>query len=244
MSANDPAPSAEVAEQLASLARRYGLGASALAQLADLLGMLATDPNAPTSIREPTRIAMDHLADSLVGLELPAVGEASAIGDIGSGAGLPGLPLAFALPAAHVWLVESSAPKCRFLSDAATRCGATNATVVHTRVEEWQAGHCSCDLVTVRAVAPLEVVAEYAAPLLRIGGSLVAWRGRRDAEAESAANRAAAVLGLEAYTPIAVQPYEAAVHRHLHVMRKVRETPPRFPRRPGMARKRPLGGAA
>ena len=100
-----------------------------------------------------------------------------------------------------------------------------------------------CDLVTARALAPLAVVAEYAAPLLALGGTLVAWRGRRDPVDEAAAGRAAAELGLEAREPIHVEPYPGALHRHLHVMVKVAPTPDRFPRRPGVARKRPLGAA-
>jgi 16S rRNA (guanine527-N7)-methyltransferase len=85
------------------------------------------------------------------------------------------------------------------------------------------------------------VVAEYAAPLLRVGGRLVAWRGRRDPADEAAGARAALQLGLEAREPVAVRPYPAAEHRHLHVMVKTGETPAKFPRRPGVARKRPLG---
>ena len=121
-------------------------------------------------------------------------------------------------------------------------CGAHNATPVHARAEAWPEGMGCCDLVTARAVAALAVVAEYAAPLLAPGGTLVAWRGRRDPVDEAAGGRAAAELGLEAREPIHVEPYPGALHRHLHVMVKVAPTPDRFPRRPGLARKRPLGG--
>jgi 16S rRNA (guanine527-N7)-methyltransferase len=95
--------------------------------------------------------------------------------------------------------------------------------------------------VTARALAPLEVVAEYAAPLLAVGGTLVAWRGRRDADAEALAARAADQLGLEPGEIVQVQPFPGAKNRYLHLMSKVTETPLGFPRRPGMATKRPLG---
>ena len=86
------------------------------------------------------------------------------------------------------------------------------------------------------------MVAEYAAPLLAVGGTLVAWRGRRDPAAEDAAAvRAAELLGFELSEPVQVHPYPGAKHRHLQLMLKVRETPAGFPRRPGMARKTPLG---
>ena len=89
--------------------------------------------------------------------------------------------------------------------------------------------------------AELVVVAEYAAPLLRIGGTLVAWRGQRDPIEETMGASAAAELGLEPLDAVAVKPYPEVLHRHLHVMVKVAATPPRFPRRPGVARKHPLG---
>jgi 16S rRNA (guanine527-N7)-methyltransferase len=70
---------------------------------------------------------------------------------------------------------------------------------------------------------------------------LVAWRGRRDPVEEMMGASAAAELGLEPLDPVPVFPYAGALHRHLHVMVKVAPTPGRFPRRPGVARKHPLG---
>ncbi len=228
-------------QALAELVATYGLPLNAEAQLRALLAALTEDPHAPTTIHDPPAAVRDHLADSLVALELPAVSGATQIADLGSGAGLPGLPLAIALPAATVTLVESSRRKCEFLQRARDAAMATNAAVVHARAEEWTAGREACDLVTARALAPLAVVAEYAAPLLTLGGVLVVWRGRRDAADEASAARAAAELGLEARPPHPVTPYAGALHRHLHVFVKSSPTPGRFPRRPGMARKRPLG---
>jgi 16S rRNA (guanine527-N7)-methyltransferase len=138
-------------------------------------------------------------------------------------------------------LVESAGRKCVFLERAREAVVVENAEVVHARAEEWSAGLGVCDLVVARALAPLAVVAEYAAPLLELGGSLVAWRGRRDHSDEEAAARAASVLGLEVQPPVRVTPYAGVNDRHLHPLVKVSSTPDRFPRRPGMARKRPLG---
>jgi 16S rRNA (guanine527-N7)-methyltransferase len=84
------------------------------------------------------------------------------------------------------------------------------------------------------------VLAEYAAPLLREGGVLVAWKGARDPGEEAAAATAADRLGLAQRAVLPVRPFEGARHRHLHVLAKVAPTPAGFPRRPGMARKRPL----
>ena len=209
-----------------------------------LLELVAGNPEAPTTVTERDGILRDHLADSLVALELPEVRAATAIADLGAGAGFPGLPLAIALPDARVSLVESNGRKTTFITSAIEACALGNAAAVHARAESWLQGQGSCDLVTARALAPLAVVAEYAAPLLVDGGSLVAWRGRRDPDDEAAGARAAAELGLEPRAVTRVEPYPGALHRHLHLMRKIAPTPDRFPRRPGMARKRPLGGAS
>ena len=87
----------------------------------------------------------------------------------------------------------------------------------------------------------LAVLVEYAAPLLREGGVLVAWKGARDASEEGAGAAAAAEVGMAVKEVLPVQPYPASENRHLHVFRKVAPTPERFPRRAGMAKKRPLG---
>lgn len=225
----------------ARLAERYDLPAGAIEQLRELHRLLVDDPLAPTAVRDPEKVLDDHLADSLVALELDPIRAARTLADLGSGAGVPGLPLAIAVPGASVMLVESAARKCTFLERAIERCGVANARVVHARVEVWPAGVESCDVVTARALGPLEVVVEYAAPLLTVGGTLVVWRGQRDPEAESTAARAAAELGLEPTQIIPAKPYSAAQNRHLHLMSKVTQTPSGFPRRPGVAAKRPLG---
>lgn len=231
-----------VAAPIEDLIDRHSLpGDQAQRALEMLLELLMTDPMAATTVRTEQGILNDHLADSLVALQVPQVRAAATIVDIGAGAGLPGLPLAAARPEADVTLLESNARKCAFLERAASACGLVNVRVVNARVERWAEGTGRFELATARAVGPLDVVVEYAAPLLALGGALVVWRGRRDAEAESAGARAATALGLDPADPLPVHPYSGARNRHLHAMVKVRETPPGFPRRPGMARKRPLG---
>jgi len=226
------------------LVERFGLGPGARERLDRLVTVVLDHSAAPTSIRSRSAVVADHIADSLVAVELPALRSARTMTDIGSGAGFPGLVLAIANSEAQVSLVESNGRKCHFLTEAVEEARIGNATVVNARVEEWSAGIGANDVVTARAVAGLDVVAEYAAPLLRVGGVLIAWRGRRDGEEEAAAARAAAVLGLEPEPPRHVSPYREAEHRHLHVFRKIGETPARFPRRPGIPRKYPLGNAS
>lgn len=225
------------------LVQRYALPGSAGERLLVLLELLERDRAAPTALRERLKVLEDHLADGLVALELEPVRVAKKVADIGSGAGLPGLPLAIAKPAASFALVESNGRKCRFIERAATTCGLDNVEVVNVRVEAWTAAWGRFELVTARALAPPAVVAEYAAPLLVQGGHLVVWRGRRDLGAEAAASNAARQLGLAVLGIQPVHPYTGARWRHLHLFVKDKPTPPGFPRRPGVASKRPLGSA-
>ena len=230
-----------VAAGIQALVERYDLDAGAAPRLETLARLLIDDPIAPTTIREPAKVIDDHLADSLVALELGQVRSSSAIADLGAGAGLPGLPLAIALPLTTVDLLESSTRKCAFIERAIAESRTWNARAVNARAEAWSAGIGQMDLVTARALAPLDVVVEYAAPLLRVGGTLVVWRGRRDPEAEAAGSEAAAKLGLEVAEIRRVRPYMDAYARHLYLALKVMETPKGFPRRSGVALKRPLG---
>lgn len=195
---------------------------------------------APTTVTDPSLGVEAHVADSLDGLEVGALRAARTIADLGAGAGFPGLVLAVALPMVQITLVESVAKKCAFMRRASAAAGLTNVGVVDARAEDWADGVGRHDVVTARAVAPLNVLTEYAAPLLRLDGQLVAWKGARDAQEEEDGRAAAVATGLEPVAVIAVAPRPGAEHRHLHVYAKISPTPARFPRRAGMARKRPI----
>lgn len=226
--------------RLDHLCERYGLSEGQLDQLTGVLAVLVSDQMAPTSVQEPERAVDVHLADSLVALELELVRVAQQMVEIGAGAGFPGLPLAVALPRSEVTLLDSQARKCAFMERVKADAEIENVSVVCARAEEWPEGIEAHDVVLARALAPQPIVLEYAAPLLRLGGALVDWRGRRDAEEERVAGEAADLLGLHCESIHRVEPYAGVRDHHLHVYLKVRETPDRFPRRVGMARKKPL----
>jgi 16S rRNA (guanine527-N7)-methyltransferase len=230
----------EVHAQLEALAAEYHLPAAAVTQLATILELVTGEPTSITAIRDPARAVGAHVADSLAGLAVAPVRSARAIADLGSGGGFPGLVLAAALPEAQVALVESVAKKCAFLTRTAHAAGLQNVAIVNARAEAWDVGRGAHDVVTARALAPLSVILEYAAPLLAMGGSMVAWKGRRDPAEELDAAAAAAHLGLSPPAAVAVPPRPGACEHHLYVSSKVMETPARYPRRAGMARKRPI----
>ena len=227
--------------RVGELALRNGLAPRQRVQLERVLALLEADPHAPTTVRGAAEAVDVHIADSLAALEIDAVRAAAAVADLGTGAGFPGVALAVALPRASVNLIESQRRRCEFLHALSREAGVENARVVCARAEEWAEGASANDLVTARALAPQPVVLEYAAPLLRAGGVVVDWRGRRRLQEERQAQAAAKELGLERIEVRAVAPFSASQGRHLHLYMKVRPTPGRFPRRPGIARKRPLG---
>jgi 16S rRNA (guanine527-N7)-methyltransferase len=217
--------------------------ATATEAISRLLEALVAEPDPPTTVREPRQALDVHVADSLAALVIPAVRDASRIADIGAGAGFPGLALAAALPHAQIDLVEATGRKCEVIDRLAVAAGLDpRARAVPARAEEWAAaeGGGAYDLVTARALAPLAVICEYAAPLLRVGGGLVAWKGGREPAEEDAGTRAAVELGLSSPEVAATTPYRSSRNRHLHVYLKVTETPDRYPRRPGVAVRKPI----
>ncbi|MGI9021322.1 MAG: 16S rRNA (guanine(527)-N(7))-methyltransferase RsmG [Solirubrobacterales bacterium] len=221
---------------------------SGVAAMRELVELIAADEHAPTTVRDPAEAWRTHVLDSLSGLEIPALRDGSRIADVGAGAGFPGMALAAARPDAHVDLIEATARKCEFMRSALERARIPNARVVNARAEEWGAsrppdgGRGDADVVTARAVGRLATLAELASPLLREGGTLVAWKGRRDPAEEAEAERAAERLAMRLDDVRSMAEAAGFEHRHLYVLTKSGPTPPGLPRRPGMAKKRPFGG--
>jgi 16S rRNA (guanine527-N7)-methyltransferase len=207
-----------------------------------LLAALAGE-HAPTTVRDRARAEDVHVADALSGLVVPELARAATIADLGSGAGIPGLVLAAALPRSRVSLIETVRRKADWIAATAEGCGLSNAAAVWARAEAWRDGLGACDAVTARALAALPVLCEYAAPLLRPGGVLVCWKGAVDAAEEADGRAAAAHLGLSAPDVVPVTPYRGSERRTLWVFRQESPVPAGFPRRPGMATKRPLSAA-
>ena len=212
-----------------------------------LLAALAAEPDPHTTVSDPEAALEVHVADSLSALEVAELFRARRIADIGAGAGFPGLVLAIAIPRAQVDLIESARRKTAVIDRLIQAAELTNARSITARAEDYArdppavgGGREAYDAVTARAVGALAVLVEYAAPLLRPDGVLVAWKGARDQAEESAGDAAAEKVGMAVREVLAVQPYPASENRHLHVYRKIAPTPPAYPRRAGMARKRPL----
>ncbi|HUF07655.1 MAG TPA: 16S rRNA (guanine(527)-N(7))-methyltransferase RsmG [Candidatus Binatia bacterium] len=196
-----------------------------------------------TRVVEPEAVARLHLLDALSALPLlDAMAPRRAL-DLGSGGGVPGIVLALARPGIAWTLVDSERRKADALRSFVDALGLAHVEVVAERAETLgrdPAHRASFDVVGARACAALPVLVEYALPLLRTGGSLLAWKGAIDAEEIGAGRAAASALGGSA--PVTHPAGFATLGDHRFVVvRKEHATPDEYPRRPGQARRRPLG---
>lgn len=229
------------------LAERYALSRGQCSRLDELAAYCVSLEISGTAVRSYADAYKLHIADSLAALELAPVAEAKRILDIGSGAGLPGLALAIALPGTRFTLIDSVRKKMEAAAAFAREAGIPNVECVWSRVEEYSAigsdARASFDVVCARAVAPLNVLLEYAAPLLRVGGRMVAWKGSLDDAELAGAADATALLGMEIAPPVPSVPFAGSRNHCFVVATQVRPPGDRFPRRPGTAARKPLAAA-
>jgi 16S rRNA (guanine527-N7)-methyltransferase len=234
---------------LERLAATHGLDESQSAALGLYVDLLSGWRRGNVSgLSDPVAVAGTLIGDSLALLAVPQLRERERAGwlDLGAGAGIPGIPLAVATPAAELTLLDSVAKKCAFLEEAIAACGlAGRVHAVCARSERYSSagavGREAFGVVLARAVAGLPVLVELAAPLLADGGVLLASKTARALVDEGpAADEAATRCGLAAEMPVPLpdSPLDDAV---CAVFRKQAPTPGWLPRREGMAAKRPLG---
>jgi 16S rRNA (guanine527-N7)-methyltransferase len=201
-----------------------------------------------TGLTDPVAVVDTLIGDSLALLAVRQLREREqgVWLDLGAGAGIPGIPLAVAVPGVRITLLDSVAKKCVFLEEAVAASGLSGRTeVVCARSESYAAagspGREAHSVVLARAVAELAVLVELAAPLLAVDGVLLASKTRPALEKECAAAEAAGrSCGLtpEPSVPLAASPLDAAA---CAVFRKTEAAGDWLPRREGMAAKRPLG---
>jgi len=193
--------------------------------------------------KERERLWERHLDDAfgLAAIRRPQAGERWA--DLGSGAGLPGLPLAVAHRSTFFTLVDAQQRRLDWVASTAAKLGLTNLTVVHARLEDHARGSAreSFDVATARALGALPVVAELGLPLLRIGGQLLVPRGQPAADELEQVAAACAQLGgrLDRVVPNPSSPIDRV--GFVVIMAKIAATSPRFPRRSGVPARSPLG---
>ena len=198
--------------------------------------------------RDMSRLLLEHVLDSLSCLLCEPVKQAGNLVDIGTGGGLPGIPLKLVCPDLDLTLIEATGKKTRFLEQAVEDLSLEGVEIVNERAENLgqQATHREgYDVATARAVASLSTLSEYCLPLVKKNGCLVAMKAFPDKKELEEGRKAAEALGGEISGLIEVEflPEIPAKQRCLVVVTKVSETPDRYPRRPGMPKKSPLGSS-
>ena len=236
-------------DQLHAQSREWGveLDSFQLALLSSYADLLAGYEHANViGTRDREKIIVEHLSDSLSCLLIEDLRSGGFVIDIGTGGGLPGIPLAISRPELRVTLLEATEKKVRFLDYAREKLGLWNLDLIQGRVEEEgkkAAYRETFDLAVARALAELPVVVEYCAPLVRVGGKILAMKGRLTEEELCRGVAASRELGIE-MSEVREVKYQAGLpqkERRLVVFEKVLATPEKFPRRVGLAKKRPLG---
>ena len=190
-----------------------------------------------TAITEPDQVAKLHLLDSLtVAKTAPLAGKR--LIDVGCGAGFPGVPLKIACPEAEVTLLDSLGKRVAWLEQILPQLG-VQTTCVTARAEEYAAKHREeFDYATSRAVARLNILLELTAPFVKVGGAVLAMKGAAAREELEDAKNAISKLGLKLET-IADYPMDGTNHSVL-VLRKIKPTPPQYPRRFAKIKQNPL----
>ena len=183
-----------------------------------------------TAITAPRDVATLHLLDcAALAAQLDLSGKR--VIDVGTGAGFPGMVLAILTPDARFTLLDSLGKRVDFLKEVCEQLGLKNVTCVHARAEEFAGEHRQAyDMATSRAVAALPLLSELALPLVKVGGCFLAMKSvDSDAEIDSARGAIGQLGGkIEAIRDYTI-PGTDVTHRVV-IIRKVKDTPPQFPR--------------
>ena len=193
-----------------------------------------------TAITEPDEIVIKHFIDSLALLKYVDIPEGASMIDVGTGAGFPGVPLLIARNDIKLTLLDSLNKRIGFLEAVVEDCG-LNAEFIHSRAED--AGkedgfRETFDFATARAVAPLNILAEYCLPFVKIGGYFVALKGSED-ETEASKN-AITLLGGEIERNVSYK-LPNGDPRTMVIIKKISQTPTKYPRKPKKIAVSPLG---
>ncbi|MBC7188908.1 16S rRNA (guanine(527)-N(7))-methyltransferase RsmG [Candidatus Aerophobetes bacterium] len=193
-----------------------------------------------TSITEDKDIIVKHFIDSLSCLLVMEKRQESLV-DIGAGAGFPSIPLKIAVPHIRCTLIEARKKKALFLNHLVKKLSFEDVRIINKRAEEvaHEKERESYDVAVGRAVAPFNVLLEYAIPLLKVGGILIAQKGKNKEDIKKAEN-ALKILGAEIKKVEKITLPILNLPRKLIVVQKTASTPSGYPRRPGIPQKRPL----
>ena len=195
-----------------------------------------------TAITEPNEIIVKHFIDSMTILK--EIENNSKIVDVGTGAGFPGIPLKIANPELEVVLLDSLNKRINFLNEVINNLNLKKINSIHFRVEE--AGQNKkyreqFDIATSRAVAALNILAEYMLPLVKVGGKCICMKGSEVEEEIEKSKKAIEILGGKIEKVENFTLANTDMKRNIVIIRKVKQTPSKYPRKAGTPSKEPLG---
>jgi len=192
-----------------------------------------------TAITEPREVILKHFIDSLTISNLIKQGQK--VIDVGTGAGFPGIPLSI-INNENITLLDSLNKRIIFLEEVINKLELKNIKAVHARVEEFAKNKKEremYDIATSRAVAPLNILLEYLLPLVKVGGKCICMKGSNTEEIEDAKN-ALNILGGEIEKINKITLPNSDITRNIIIVKKIKETPLKYPRKPGTPSKEPI----
>ncbi len=194
-----------------------------------------------TAITEHDEVYNKHFLDSLMIVKALDLSKEFSLCDVGSGAGFPSIPLAIVSNNAKVTIIDALNKRINFLNDLVTELGLTNVVALHERAEDFaKVKREAFDVVTARAVARLNVLSELCLPLTRVGGYFIAMKGQDGKNELSEAKNAIETLGGKFERVISLELPDSAGARDIIIIKKVKETPKKYPRAFSKIKERPL----
>lgn len=196
-----------------------------------------------TAITEYDDVLKKHFIDSMSLIKAYNVHQKKSVIDVGTGAGFPGLVLKIAFPELKITLLDSLNKRIHFLDAVIDELKLEDVTTIHGRAEDLaKPGQLreQFDLCVSRAVANLSTLSEYCLPFVKVGGEFISYKSEKIVEEIETAGRAIGILGGKIEKQVEFQLPESDIYRNLFVIKKVKETAKKYPRKAGMPSKEPL----
>lgn len=196
-----------------------------------------------TAITEYDDVMKKHFIDSISLCKAYDLSQNVSCIDVGTGAGFPGLAVKIAYPGLQVTLLDSLNKRIQFLNAVIEKLGLLGIETIHGRAEDFAKGEKlreHFDLCVSRAVANLSTLSEYCLPFVKNGGYFISYKSEKVADEIEGAKNAIAILGGEINNQIEFTLPDSDIYRNLFVIKKITETPKRYPRKAGLPSKEPL----